>query len=91
MLEETENIFEVAQTSILKGENMVKINQKVIVKPFKHMVHSGTGGAELELELEGIIKYVNATHRWFSVEYGEYGQRIAYKFDDIGKSVFLCE
>ena len=70
---------------------MIKINQKVIIKPFKHMTHSGVRGEELEMEMEGIVKYVNPIHRWFSVEYGEYGQRVAYKFDDIGKVVNLCE
>lgn len=68
---------------------MIKINQKVIVKPFKHMTHEGLSEEESEWEVEGIVKYVNAAHRWFSVEYGEYGQRISYNFNDIDKSVFL--
>ena len=70
---------------------MINVNQKVRIKPFAHMLKTGANEAELEWEVEGTVKYVNAPHRWFSVEYGEYGQRIAYNFCDIGKSVIMIE
>lgn len=70
---------------------MIKVNQKVRIKPFESMMKTGASDAELEWEVEGIVKYVNASHHWFSVEYGEYGQRISYNFCDIGKSVILIE
>lgn len=70
---------------------MIKINQKVLIKPFKHMAHDDIPDEEFDMEVEGIVKYINGTHRWFSVEYGEYGQRISYNFCDIGKSVILCD
>lgn len=70
---------------------MINVNQKVRIKPFAHMLKTGATDAELEMELEGVVKYVNAPHHWFSVEYGDHHHRVSYNFCDIGKRVFLIE
>lgn len=70
---------------------MIKLNQNVTIKPFKHLSHTGLTDEELNMEVSGVVKYVNAAHRWFSVEYGENCQRLSYNFCDIGKSVILCD
>lgn len=69
---------------------MIKIGQKVKFNPFKGMQSMNTVG--LPTEVVGNVKYVNAKHRWFSVEYGDDVKlRISFNFNDIGNAVKLCK
>lgn len=38
----------------------------------------------------GTVVWINHRHGWFSVQYGE-GQRISFKFWEIGKNVTICK
>lgn len=67
---------------------MIKVGQKVKFNPHSGM-HSCGDIAPFN-DTEGVVKYVNANNRWFSVEYGEHNIRIAFNFNDIGKNVRLC-
>lgn len=35
----------------------------------------------------GTVVFINARHKWFSVQYGE-NQRISFKFSEIGQNVW---
>lgn len=67
---------------------MIKVGQKVVIDPFKDAV-----GFASELSRgriwEGTVVYVNAEHKWFSVEYGRHKLLTSYKFSQIGEDVQL--
>lgn len=68
---------------------MIKTGQKVKFNPFRG-IHS-MGDISATENTVGTVKYVNATHRWFSVEYGDDVKlRISFNFNDIGNAVVLC-
>ncbi len=69
---------------------MINIGQKVKFNPFKG-IHSA-GDISATENTVGVVKYVNPTHRWFSVEYGDDVKlRISFNFNDIGNAVTLCK
>lgn len=69
---------------------MINIGQKVKFNPFRGM-QSAQDIRTAENTI-GIVKYVNAKHRWFSVEYGDDVKlRISFNFNDIGTAVTLCK
>ena len=69
---------------------MINIGQKVKFNPVKGM-QSANDIRTAESTI-GTVKYVNAKHRWFSVEYGDDVKlRISFNFNDIGSSVKLCK
>lgn len=72
---------------------MIKIGQKVKFDPLRDI---NIVGARDRLDgklnkVVGTITYINAPHRWFSVEYGDkkkgYHLRTSFKFDDYGTKV----
>jgi hypothetical protein len=67
---------------------MIKIGQKVKFNPHAGM-HSSGDITPFENTV-GTVKYINAAHRWFSVEYGDPKLLISFNFHDIGKSVKVC-
>ena len=66
---------------------MVKVGQKVSFNPFRG-INSFSDVTRFN-NTEGTVKYVNAKHRWFSVEWGETNSRTSFVFHDIGNSVNL--
>lgn len=67
---------------------MIEIGQKVRFD-FFDQVNFG-GYTEVDTERVGTVTEIHEEHRWFSVEY-DGPRRISFKFDDIGKSVFIVE
>lgn len=70
---------------------MVKIGQKVRFNPLEDVQLSGLVDRR-EIK-EGIVKYINSKHRWFSVEYdgGAGLQRISFDYTDLGRKVHICK
>ena len=70
---------------------MIKVGQKVRINPFKDVTFRGC--TELHGYIDGVVKFIHPTNRWFNVEYGdEQGVRLtSFKFDDIGKAVKLVK
>jgi hypothetical protein len=58
---------------------MIEIGQKVKFRPACNGFNTGT------------VKYVNAKHRWFSIEYGDPKMVLSFNFNDIGKDVKVCK
>lgn len=71
---------------------MIKLNQIVNFNPFKEE-RRGVPDEFSEEKKTGVVKYINHKNRWFSVEYKHVGviQRISFNFDEIGKTVHICE
>lgn len=69
---------------------MIKIGQKVQIRPFDHMRSSGMLSL-MQKKATGTVVYVNQEHRWFTVEYGDPVARISYNFADIGTEVQLIK
>ena len=70
---------------------MIEVGQLVQFDPFKEI----TGFASEDnrgRKVTGAVVYVNAPHKWFSVEYSIGGvyQNTSFKFCDIGKAVTVC-
>lgn len=66
---------------------MIKEGQSVKCKPYIGMRLFDAGAVD-EI-VEGIVVYVNAPHRWFTVEYGkENKSRICFNFNDLGEVVW---
>lgn len=72
---------------------MIKIGQKVKFDPLRDISMLGVidrRTAKFD-KVTGTITYINALHRWFSVEYGDkekgYHLRTSFKFDDYGTKV----
>ena len=69
---------------------MVEVGQKVRFDPFD-FAH-GWGCEQVRGNMiTGTVVYVNESHNWFSVEYGDPKMRISFKFNDIGQTVKLVE
>ena len=68
---------------------MIKVGQQVKFNPFAGN-HSAGDIASFNNTV-GTVKYVNSTHRWFSVEWGDPKMRISFDFNDIGKAVKVCK
>ena len=45
---------------------------------------------KINADTVGTVVWINAPHKWFSVQYGE-NQRISFKFSEIGQNVHLCK
>lgn len=67
---------------------MIKVGQKVRFNPHKGI--NGVSDVEQFNNTEGTVMYINNRNRWFSVEYGEAKLRMAFNFNDLGKSVKVC-
>ena len=67
---------------------MIKVGQKVKFDAFGAM--SSQGCIRAHLYTKGTVVYVNAKHKWFSVEHGNPKMRTSFKFCDIGKAVRIC-
>ena len=67
---------------------MIQLGQKVKFDPFVE-IH-GFGVAEARDIVTGRVVFINARHKWFSVEYGDPKQRTSFNFADIGKGVIIC-
>ena len=68
---------------------MIKVGQKVTFNPFRGL--NSVSDITLFDNTEGVVKYVNANNRWFSVEYGDPKMVISFNFHDIGKTIKLAE
>ena len=70
---------------------MVKVGQLVQFDPFKEITGFASGDCRGQ-NVTGAVVYVNAPHKWFSVEYELKGvkQRTSFKFCDIGEAVTGC-
>lgn len=45
---------------------------------------------KVESDTIGVVVWINAPHKWFSVQYGE-NQRISFQFSEIGQNVHICK
>ena len=69
---------------------MIKIGQKVRIRPFSHIA-TGKGLMGAFEVFTGTVVYIHEEHKWFTVEYGDPAQRISYKFSDIGDTVKIIK
>lgn len=76
---------------------MIKVGTKVVCDPLKNLrLYSSAifGNAGNDKKKQGVITYINKSHRWFLVECAiKNGAKIrrAYKFDCIGTDVNILD
>lgn len=67
---------------------MIKVNDLVVLDPFDG--NRAPGSSELSVKVIGTVVFVNASHRYFTVEYVDVDGnscKISFRFDDIGTKV----
>ena len=67
--------------------NFVNVGQKV---RFDALAACKCSIEKVKADTIGTVVWINARHKWFSVQYGE-NQRISFKFSEIGQNVHLCK
>lgn len=67
---------------------MIKVGQKVRFDPYDNLTGFGVGEIRGNL-VTGTVVYVNESHNWFSVKYGN-NQRTSFHFCQIGRDVKVC-
>ena len=70
------------------GVRWVEEGVKVRFDPFDYIQSFGSSDYKGR-EVIGTVVYVNAPHKWFSVEYGN-GLRTSFKFHEVGRAVVVC-
>lgn len=70
---------------------MITKGQKVKFIPLKDIRVFGLGADNVEVI--GVVTYINPKHRWFLAEYDGKGCKLrkGFKFTDIGQSVRVCD
>lgn len=66
---------------------MIKVGTRVKFDAFGEF--SSQGNIRAHLYTTGTVVYVNAKHKWFSVEHGNPKMRSSFKFCEIGKVVTI--